>query len=57
MMYISVAIKQLNLAEILRYGVAAAQGSLVREGTLLCTRKGFEEFVEVVNVKEITSLG
>lgn len=34
-----------NLEKMLRYGVAAAQGSLIREGTLLCKKEDFERFL------------
>ena len=43
----------LPISEMLRYGVAAAQGSLLRKGTLLCTREGFEEFERVVTVQRV----
>lgn len=37
--------KEENLEKMLRYGVAAAQGSLIREGTLLCKKEDFERFL------------
>lgn len=45
--------KALPISEMLRYGVAAAQGSLVREGTLLCTQEGFTEFEKIIKVEKI----
>lgn len=42
--------KGLPLSEILRYGVIAADGSLIREGTQLCTRENFERFRKEVRV-------
>jgi len=38
---------------MLRYGVVAAQGSLIREGTQLCTKEGFEHFEKIVKVEKI----
>lgn len=43
----------LPISEMLRYGVAAAQGSLIREGTKLCTKEGFEHFKQIVAVEKI----
>lgn len=45
--------KGLPISEMLRYGVAAAQGSLIQEGTSLCTKEGFEHFVRIVTVEKI----
>ena len=42
--------KGLPLSEILRYGVIAADGSLIREGTQLCTKENFERFRKEVRV-------
>lgn len=43
-----------SLGKMLTYGVAVAQGSLIREGTLLCTREGFEHFKKIIKVEKIT---
>ena len=45
----------LPIGEMLRYGVSAAQGSLIREGTLLCTREDFQRFKGIVKVEKIES--
>lgn len=45
--------KGLPISEMLRYGVSVAQGSLIREGTQLCTKEGFEHFEQLVKVKKI----
>lgn len=45
--------KGLSLPEMLKYGVCAAQGSLIREGTLLCTKEDFEQFKAVVIVETL----
>ena len=37
-------------AEQLRWGIAAAQGSIEREGTLLCTPEAFEKYKSLVEV-------
>ena len=42
-----------DLGTMLRYGVSVAQGSLVREGTQLCTKENFEYFREIVKVEKI----
>jgi len=42
------------LDEILRYAVAAASGSIEREGTLLCTKDDFERIYPKVVVQEIS---
>ena len=42
--------KGLPLSKILRYGVIAADGSLIREGTQLCTKENFERFRKEVRV-------
>lgn len=52
---ICIAIKQkLGIEEMLRYGVAAANASLIREGTLLCTKEEFERMLPSVNIEKIT---
>lgn len=43
----------LGLPDMLRYGVAAAHASLLREGTLLCERDCFEELLEKITVEKI----
>ncbi|MGN0364301.1 MAG: 1-phosphofructokinase family hexose kinase [Bilifractor sp.] len=43
----------LPLSEILRYGVIAANGSLVRDGTQLCTRENFDHFEKEVRVTRL----
>ena len=45
--------RELPLSEVLRYGVCAANGSLIREGTLLCTKEDFRHFEEIVTVERI----
>ncbi|HZJ83788.1 MAG TPA: 1-phosphofructokinase [Clostridia bacterium] len=44
----------LGLEDILRYGVAAATASVMREGILLCTREGFDYILPKVKVKSMT---
>lgn len=41
------------LEDLLRYGVAAASGSLEREGTLLCRLEDFDRLLPLVHVKKI----
>jgi 1-phosphofructokinase len=36
--------------EILRFGAAAASASVIREGTQLCTREGFDEMLGLINI-------
>jgi len=43
--------------EMLRYGIAAASSSLIREGTLLCQKTDFERFLADVAVEEQTQRG
>lgn len=43
----------LAIDEMLRYGVSAAQGSLIREGTLLCLREDFDYFKKVIKIDKI----
>ncbi|HZJ56990.1 MAG TPA: 1-phosphofructokinase [Clostridia bacterium] len=48
------AIKEgLDLKEMLRYGVAAATASVIREGTLMCTRRDFESLLPKVQVNRL----
>jgi 1-phosphofructokinase len=42
-----------ELSEVLRYGVAAATASVIREGTLLCTRSDFEDMLPRVEIRKI----
>jgi 1-phosphofructokinase len=42
-----------GLKEMLRYGMAAATASVMREGTLLCTRSGFESMLPRVEIERI----
>ncbi|TCL71635.1 fructose-1-phosphate kinase [Hydrogenispora ethanolica] len=52
---ICLAIRQeLALDQMLRYGVAAANASLIREGTLLCTAADFQAMLPRVAVEKIT---
>lgn len=39
------------LQDLLRYGVAAASGSLLREGTLLCRKQDFERLLPLVKIE------
>ena len=43
----------LDLEAMLRYGVAAATASVMREGTLMCTREGFESILPKVKVEKL----
>lgn len=43
----------LSLGEMLRCGVCVAQGSLIKEGTQLCTKEDFERFQAEVTVEAI----
>ena len=43
----------LGLEEMLRYGVAAATASVMREGTLMCTREGFESILPKVKIEKL----
>ncbi len=43
----------LGLKEMLCYGVAAATASVMREGTLLCTRQGFEDMLPKVVIERV----
>lgn len=45
--------ERVGLSEMLRYGVAAATASVIREGTLLCTRSGFESTLPRVEIRKI----
>lgn len=42
-----------GLEDMLKYGVAAAQGSLIKEGTLLCGLEEFEHFKSEVTVERL----
>lgn len=44
---------KLELKDMLRYGVAAASGSLIREGTLLCRRSDFDRLLPLVKPEEV----
>jgi 1-phosphofructokinase len=53
---ICMAIEQeLEISEMLRYGVAAANASLIREGTLLCTADDFRKMLPQVIIEKIGS--
>jgi len=43
----------LPISEMLRYGVATAQGSLIREGTQLCTKEDFEIYQKLLTIEKI----
>ncbi|MCM8901700.1 1-phosphofructokinase [Caldicoprobacter algeriensis] len=43
-----------GLEDMLRYGVAAATASVMREGTLLCTRDGFESMLPRVEIEKVS---
>ncbi|HBF40160.1 MAG TPA: 1-phosphofructokinase, partial [Firmicutes bacterium] len=45
--------QQLEIPEMLRYGVAAANASLIREGTLLCTADDFQKMLHQVMIENI----
>lgn len=45
--------KGLDLKGMLRYGIAAATASVMREGTLLCTKEGFESILPMVKVEKL----
>lgn len=52
---VCLAIRQgLELEQMLRYGVAAANASLIREGTLLCTAADFQQMLSRVTVEKMT---
>lgn len=42
-----------DIKEMLRYGVAAANASLIREGTLLCTKEDFEMMLPEIKIEKI----
>ncbi|WP_411677263.1 1-phosphofructokinase [Caproicibacter sp.] len=46
-------VRGMPIPEVLRYGVAAAHGSLVLEGTRMCTRKGFLQMLPLISVEKI----
>jgi len=43
----------LELSDMLRYGIAAASASIIREGTQLCRREDFEEMLARVKVEKV----
>ena len=43
-----------GLEDMLRYGVAAATASVMREGTLLCTLDGFESMLPRVEIEKVS---
>lgn len=43
----------LDIEGMLRYGVAAATASVMREGTLMCNRKGFESILPRVKIEKL----
>lgn len=45
--------RKMPLSEILRYGVAVAHGSLVLEGTQMCSREGFKNMLPRITVERI----
>ena len=45
--------KGLPLPEILRYGISVTNGSLEREGTLMCTKEQFDRFLREVKVERV----
>lgn len=45
--------ENLSLESMLKYAVSAAQASLIREGTQLCTREDFLEMLDKVHVERI----
>lgn len=46
--------KGLGLRDMLNYGVAAANASLIREGTQLCTKEDFDRMLPTVNIEKIS---
>ncbi|MFU0832238.1 MAG: Tagatose-6-phosphate kinase [Oscillospiraceae bacterium] len=46
-------VRGIPLAEILRYGVAVAHGSLILEGTQMCSREGFLKMLPLISVEKI----
>ena len=47
------AVDGLELSDMLRYGVAAASASIIREGTDLCRSEDFEDMLVRVEIEEI----
>ena len=43
----------LSCAEMLRYGVAVAHGSLMLEGTQMCTQESFQQMLPLIHTEEI----
>lgn len=46
--------RNLEMSEMLKYGVAAANASLIREGTLLCTKEDFENMLQSIRIEKIS---
>lgn len=46
-------VRGLPLPEILRYGVAVAHGSLILEGTQMCSREGFLKMLPLISAEKI----
>ena len=42
-----------DLSDMLRYGVAAASASIIREGTKLCREADFEEMLTKINIERV----
>ena len=42
-----------GLRDMLRYGIAAASASIIREGTKLCRKEDFEEMCAQVNIEQV----
>ena len=42
-----------TMADMLRYGVAAASGTLMREGTEMCRKEDFMRILPLVTVKSL----
>lgn len=46
-------VRSMPLSEILRHGVAVAHGSLIREGTQMCSREGFLEMLPLIHAEKL----
>lgn len=46
-------VHDLSCAEMLRYGVAVAHGSLMLEGTQMCTQESFQQMLPLIHTEEI----
>jgi 1-phosphofructokinase len=46
-------VRGMPLPEILRYGVAVAHGSLILEGTRMCSREGFLKMLPLISAEKI----